>query len=364
MGSAYRLEIDGTAYTHESGVVARIESEETRDKHSLTTLTAELLDPDWSLFGKIKDPCFTNVPVKLSLAKAGDTRSQLQNVFDGKVTTLAVGYPDRRALVITAHDKSIDARRKKSLNTFKGKTSVQVAQAIARNYDFEVDTSQISANLSKLVARSVDIGYNPRHSDWDHLQRALSADGFVAHCKGRKLWITQAPSVAYGTVFYKDRFPVISLNVTIAHVGRPGGQGDIRGAIAFEGKGTQTALKGADAKEAAKEKASAKTGRMGVAGAATKSGNMPSIEDIDGNKPEYIVDYLRKRKDSAQLVILPAPDLSVLNNVSMRGWGGKVDGTWFVESVKHTVVGGDASSVTAVGLMRGASPGAKKGASL
>ncbi len=114
MGSAYRLEIDGKAYTHESGVVARIECEETRDKHSLTTLTAELIDPDWSLFGKIKDPCFTNVPVLLSLAKAGDTRTQLQNVFDGKVTTLAVGYPERRTLTITAHDKSIDARRKKA----------------------------------------------------------------------------------------------------------------------------------------------------------------------------------------------------------------------------------------------------------
>jgi phage protein D len=365
VGSAYKLEIDGKAYTHESGVIARIESEESRDKNRVTTLVAELIDPEWELFGKVKDPAFSNVPVKLYLAKAGDTRTNQQLVFDGKATTLAVGYPDRRTFTVTAHDNSIDARRNKAFKTFKGKTSVQVAKSICDQYGFEMDTSQITANLAKLVTRSVDIGLNPRHSDWDHLQRALAADGLVAHVKGKKLWVTQAPSVVYGTVFYKDRFPVVSLNVTISHVRGPGGGGDVKSSQVFmEDKSTLSAVSGTDAKQAAKEKATAKTGRTSVAGAATKSGNMPSIEDIDGNKPDYIVNYLRKRKDTAQMVILAAPDLSVLNNIQMRGWGGKVDGTWFAENVKHIIAGGEGGTVTAVSLMRGPSPGAKKGAGL
>lgn len=364
MGAAYKLVVDGAEYTHESTTVARIESEETRDKHSITTLTAELIDPAWDIFSKVKDPAFDDVPIKLYLAKAGEARSQQVLVFDGKLTTMAVGYPERRTLTITAHDRSIDARRQKSFKTFKGKTSLQVAESIAKAYGFSFDTSQVSSILAGLVAREVDIGLNPHLSDWDHVQRALAADGMVAHVKGKKLYVTQAPSVLYGTTFTKDRFPVISLNVTIQHVRGPGGQGDVRGSVFMDGKGTLQALKGADAKAGAKEKAEARTGRRPIGGAATSSNKATHIEDLDGNKPEKVVAFLRKRKDSAQLVTLPCPDLSILNNVKLSGWGGKVDGTWFVESVKNTIVGGDGSAVTTVGIMRGASPGAKKGAQL
>lgn len=365
MGAAYKLVVDGTEYTNDSGVVARIESEERREHHAITTLTAELIDPKWDIFSKVKDPAFDNIVVKLYLAKAGDARSQQVLVFDGKLTTMAVGYPERRTLWLTAHDNSIDARRQKSFKTFKGKNSVQVAKSIASLYSFAFDTSQVTDSLANLILREVDMGLNPNLSDWDHLQRALAADGMVAHVKGTKLYVTQAPSVVYATTFSRDRFPVISLNVTVQHVRGPGAQGDVKGStVAFDGKGTQRAIKGADAKAADKEKASSRTGRRPIGGAATTSNNATHIEDLDGNKPEKVVDFLRKRKDSAQLVLLPTPDLSVLNNVRLSDWGGKVDGTWFVEGVKSTIVGGDGSATTTVSLMRGASPGAKKGAKL
>lgn len=364
MSGSYRLVVDGKDYTPESGVVVSIATEESRERRAISVLTAELLDPNWSsngsIFAKTKDPAFDNVPIKLYLSKAGEARTQQQVVFDGKLTTMAVGYPERKTLTLTCHDNSIDARRNKTLKAFGNKTGVQVAEAIAKRYGFEIDTTQIASNLAKLTQRRMDLGYNPKLSDWDHLQRALAADGFVAHVKGKKLHVTQAPSVVYGTVFYRDRFPVVSLNVTIQHVRGPGGQGDVRGAVFMDGRGTQAARRDAEAK---REKSTAQTGRMSVAGAATKSGNTQAIEDIDGNKPEAVVEYLRKRKDAAQLTILAAPDLSVINNVQLRDWGGKVDGTWFCETVRHTIAG-EGSALTIAGLMRGASQGAKKGAGL
>lgn len=369
MGASYKLVVDGTEYTNASGVVARIESEERREKHSITTLTAELLDPEWhaagSAFGKIKDPAFSNVPVKLYLAKAGEARANQVLVFDGKLTTIGVGYPERRSLTLVAHDESIDARRRKSMRVFKGKNAVQVAQAIAREYGFKVDTSQVDELIAGLVVREVDSGITPSLSDWDHLQRSLSADGFVAAVKGKTIHVTRAPSVAYATTFHRGRFPVISLNVSIQHVRGPGKQGDVRTSnVFFDGASTDKALRGTDAKRGDKEQAEARTGRRPVGGAAHSSDAKSHAEDMDGSNPKHTVEWLRKRKDSAQLTIYPAPDLSVLNNVRLADFGAKVDGTWFVESVKHTIAGGDANAVTAVGLVRGASPGALKGAQL
>ncbi len=361
MAGGYKLVVGDREYTHADGVIARIESEERREKHSVCVLSAEFLDPQWDLFGKTPDPAFSNVDVKLYLAKAGEARSQQVLCFDGKVTTLAVGYPDRRALTITAHDKSVDARRNKTLQVFKNKSSAQIAEAMCKVYGWELDTRQVASEIARLVTRRVDLGFNPKLNDWDHMQRALAADGLVAHMRGKKVYVTRAPSVQYGTIFNKDQFPVVSLNVTIQHVRGPGGQGDVKGNVYMDGRGTQQALSGSHAKDAAKEKATARTGRMTVAGASTRSGNIPAIEDIAGNKPEFIVDYLRKRKDAAQLVILSAPDFSLLNNARLQGWGGKVDGTWFAESVKHAIAG-DGPAQTTIGLMRGASDAAKKGA--
>lgn len=369
MGASYRLVVDGKEYTHASGVVIKIDCEERREKSAITTLTAELLDPEWhdskSIFAQTKDPAFTEVPVKLYLAKAGESRADQVLVFDGKLTTMAVGYPERRVLTLTAHDKSIDARRKKTLNTFKGKNAVQVAQAIARGYGFTVDTSQVDDLIAGLVVREIDNGLTPNLSDWDHLQRALSADGFVAVVRGTKLHVIRAPSVVYATTMERGKFPVTSLNVTIQHVRGPGKQGDVRGSGAWmDSTGTSRAVKGTDAKAADKENAPARTGRAPIAGAATKSGGMPSIEDIDGNKPDAVVKYLRQRKDAAQLTLMAAPDLTVLNSVKLKGWGGKVDGTWFVEAVRNSIVGDGSSALTNVSLVRGASDGAKKGALL
>lgn len=365
MPIAYKLTVDGKSYGPESGVVARIECEERREKNSITTLTAEFIDPEWKMFGEIKDPAFTEVPVELHLQKAGEARAAQTLCFQGKVTTLSVGYPDRRTLIITAHDKSIDMRRRKTLNTFKGKTSVQVASAIARAYDFEMDTSQIADLIPGLVLREVDSGVTPNLTDWDHLQRSLSADGFVAVMRKNKIHVTRAPSVAYGAMFHKDQFPVISFNVSVQHVRGPGKQGDVHSSVWMEGSGERRAIQGAqDKKRADKEKADSRTPRRPVAGAEHSTSTKSHAEDDKGSNPAATVEQLRKRKDSAQLIIFPAPDLSVLNNVRLADWGAKVDGTWFVESVKHVVEGGDSSAVTAVGLVRGASPGALKGAQL
>lgn len=364
MSSAYKLTVDGKSYGPESGVVARIEVEERREKHAITTLVAEFIDPEWKMFGEFKDPAFTEVPVELYLQKAGEARSAQTLCFQGKVTTLAAGYPDRRTLVITAHDKSIDLRRRKTLGLFKNKNAVQVAKAIATSYGFEVDTSQVDDLIAGLVLREIDSGITPNLSDWDHLQRALSADGFVAVVRGKKLHVIRAPSVAYGTTFHRDKYPVISFNVTIQHVRGPGKQGDVRGTVYMEGTGTQRAIRDAqDKKRADKEKADARTPRRPIAGPEKSSSTKSHAEDVKGSDPASVVEQLRKRKDSAQLVIFPAPDLSVLNNVRLADWGAKVDGTWFVESVKH-VIAADSSAVTALGLVRGASPGALKGAQL
>lgn len=362
MPQAYSLKLDGKEYTHDSGLIAQISYEEHRDKKRVTTLQAEFLDPQWALFGKIKDPAFSNVPVELYLSKAGQTREQKIKVFDGKLTALAVGYPDRRTLTVTAHDKSIDARRQKTFKVFKGKHGVHIAESIAKAYDLEIDASDITSLLGNIKTREVDIGLGPNLSDWDHMVRALAADGFTAHVRHSKLIISQSPSVRYATTFYRDRFPVVSLNVTVNHVRGPGKGGDVRGTTWMDGQGTAKAVKGSDAKEAAKESAGSRTHRRPIGGAATSTAGAHS-EDLDGNKPENTVAYLRKRKDQAQMVLLASPDLTVMNNVMLSGWGGKVDGTWFLETVRHQV-SGDGGAMTTVGMMRGASSGAKKGANL
>ncbi len=362
MPQFYSLKLDNKEYTHDSGIVAEISYEEHRDKARITTLQVSMLDPNWDLFGKIKDPAFSIVPVELSLAKAGQTREQKVKVFEGKVTALSVGYPDRRVLTVTAHDKSIDARRQKSYKVFKGKHGVHVAEAIAKQYDLEIDTSNIVAELSKMKPREVDIGIGPWLSDWDHMTRALAAHGFTAHVKGKKLIISESPSVRYPDIFYKDQFPVVSLNVTVNHVRGPGHGGDVSGTTWMDGQGTSRALKGADAKEGSKEKAGARTHRRPVGGAATSTTGSHT-EDLDGAKPENVVKYLRQRKDQAQMVLLASPDLTVMNNAKLSGWGAKVDGTWFLESVKH-MVSGDTGAMTHVSMLRGTSQGAKNGASL
>lgn len=380
MATAFKLEIasPGTkttsakswVFTGDSAqpeAVSQISTEIRKDHRRISTLTALITDPKWltkpldSLFTALPDPAFNDIPCRLWLAPPGSPREPTTLVFDGKLTSLQPSFPAPTLLTVVATDRSIDARKNAQLRTFKNKTSVQIAAEIAKDYSYtlDLDTGDVVPK-----ARAIDLGYGGsvgggKLSDWDHLCRALNADGFEVHMEGTKLVVKRTQSTQYPTTFRHGAPGVLSFVPIIEHVRGPGASGDNKTPVALEDKGTKAAAT-ATAQEQAALKASARTHRNPIEGQASTQ------DGAHAERPPEVgwtnlATRLNRRKDTATLSLLPTPDLQLQHVVIIQGWGGKCDGPWYADSIRHQIVGSTYAATT-VSLHRAASAAAAKSA--
>lgn len=368
MSQGYRLQISspktstGAAkvweFTPATGNVITIETSLKKDKHRISNLVAKLYDPGWAIFNALPDIAFWDVPVTLYLSQPGNANSVTQLVFEGKATELSAGYPGPDTMTIVAHDRSIDMRRRKLYRTFRNLTSVQIAKKIATTYGFDVEVDLGSVQLRPVVS---DIG--AELTDWDHMARALAADGLELYHKGRsKIAIRQAASLAYPITFQKLGPLNIKLEPKINHVGTGAG-GDKRGPVALATAGTFKAITDPSLTQAATdEKADKRSHRTPAVGAATETGGAHS-EDVATRAWTNQVTQLKRRKDTATLTCDALPDIGLHHTANLAGWGGKVDGTWFLEEIKHTITGTEYPMST-LEMKRGPSSAAIKSAGI
>lgn len=365
MGSGFRIEIDRPAnqvqtvaktisWGADAGVVMRVGCDLQADQQRLSVLTVLVADSGGLIFGDLPDPAFQSVPVRFYMARASSEAPVL--VFDGKITRLSYGYPSAQTTTIVAHDKSVDMRKRALATVIKGAKSTQIAEKIGKSYGLTV-TSEVSAAVAAaLVARS--ISYAAHLSEWDHIVRELAADGLEAVVTGSKLVIRERASTAYATTFSKGRPPIVTLDVTIEHIGTPGGGGDKT--IAFQDKNTARVAIDKKAQQAvlAIEDADALVSRVAVTGPAAATAGA-HVEDRSKQNRQQ-APALQRRKDVLNMTCSALPDLTLSHTIALDGFGGKVDGTWYPRTISHTVRSGSEASGTRISATRAPSPGASK----
>jgi phage protein D len=132
--------------------------------------------------------------------------------------------------------------------------------------------------------------------------------------------------------------------------------GDIKGTVALQDRGTKQAITGASASAKTAEAAGARTHRLPIAG--QKSGTDGAhAEDIPAGWTN-VATQLSRRKDTASLVLDLTPDLYLTHAITLEGWGGKCDGTWYPESIKHSIIGAAAASTSVSIHRKGSTAGA------
>lgn len=372
MAVSFRIEISaprtaGSAaktwtFSPDSGNVQGIAVELKRDKQRLSTATVRIHDPAWprqpreSIFNQLPDPAFFDVPIKIYLAPPGNLRVPTTPVFDGKLMSLQPSFPGPSSLTIVGNDKSIDARKKSTYKTYRNLTSVQLAQKIADSYGYTIEQSLGSITPK---VRAVDIGMAPSISgaglsDWDHLTRALDADGLELVVHGSTLKIRQHATSTYRTTIRPGMATILSVRPQITHVGTGGG--NVSKPVTLQTAGTSTALTGVEAGEASLYQSTQRTHREPLQCSADES--VTSAEGRDGSAWSNRANLTRKRKDTCALQMTSTPDITLDHVLVFDGWGGKVDGEWSIESISHAVIGEAGTSTFS--LIRGASTGGLK----
>lgn len=336
-------------WTPESEVVETIDCELRKEHRFISTLTVRLWDKRdgqkiWPIFNALPDPAFSNVPIQLYLSKPGEGQAASKLVFDGKVGSLQPGYPGDSHLTIVAHDNSIAARLKASYKTFKNRTSVQLAQQIAQTYGLQVDLSELGS--AELKQRLIDIGANPGgFSDWAQVTRALRVDGLELYMnmKSGKLVVRKIAQLTYPTTFTPDDGNVISLEAQVNHVHGPGGGGVSRTPTPGGNRGVQVSATGSVAQEGSAEGSIGTTHRVPAQGPKTGSSgaHTESIGDLKGPSEQR-----RRRKDTLSLTLRLTPDIDMRHIIAIKGWGQKLDGKWYPESIRHNLVSGSHGQTT------------------
>ncbi len=370
MALGYRLvvghaqDVNRLEYTDDSNVVNTIECELQSEAKRVSYLSATIADPGLKSFGKLQDPAFANIPVNLWMSPPGTSQRPTVLVFTGKVTGLQVSYPGPETLHIAAHDLSIDARRTSRLRVFAKKTSKQIVEAVIKDYGLTIDEAMLG-DVS-LVQRAIEIGITPSEgsalSDWDLMRRCLAADGLNMYVKGKKVVIHQFQKDTYSKTFTRGESPVVGMQASINHIGRPGQGGD-KVSTAFGTKNDRKTLPASLSQEAKKIGATERGARAPLAGPGIKTLGAHT-EDPGGAGWKNQVTALRQRKDTMQLICFPLPDFEIKHMAKLDGWGSKLDGYWFTKSIKHTLVPGGNGSMTALSLIRGPSSGAAKAAKI
>lgn len=329
-------------WTADSETVQSIELDLRKESKKISTLNVRLWDPRdglrmWPIYNALPDPSFSNVPCKLSLADP--VTDKFTTVFDGKVSSLQAGYPGPSHTSVVAHDKSLDARLQARYKTYKNKTSVQIAKQIAQDYGLDVDVSALTGLI--LTQRAIDVGMSTMglgaFRDWDHLTRALAVDGLELYIKGSKIYVQQSASTVYPTTYSPDDGNVISLEVTTNHVSGPGSGGQNKTPIPGGNKGSQNSATGSVAQEAIRQGSVAVTHRKPPQGASkdASGAHTESVGTLTENAAQR-----RKRKDRATLILRLTPDIGMQHLIKLSGWGLKIDGNWYLESVQHSIAGG------------------------
>ena len=333
--------------TESDNAVQSISVELKKEKGRCSYMTVLLADPEFKFFSRLPDIAFFDVPIKLyALRSGGGTVPTL--VFDGTLTSYHASVGALSTLQLVAHDKTIAARKVSKVRTFSGKTSVQIAQKIASEYGLTIDVSSVSQLAT--AQRAIDFGIaatgEKYMSDWDHVVKALAADGLVVFVKGSKFVVHTASTDVYATTFKPNDGLFWKLDVTINHVRGPGAGGNTKSPATMDHKGTEKAVSGADASEAAKQSGGeGATHRRPVGGPASKTGGAHT-EDIDGTKWKNTVTHARNRKDEAVLTTALIPDLYLTNLVALSGFGAKIDRNWEIETIRHDIIPAGASITT------------------
>lgn len=353
-------------WTAESEIVQSIDVELHREHKHISLVTIRLWDPRdgnrmWPIYNALPDPSFADVPLKVSLVDPRQGPSSIKTVFDGKITSLQPGYPGPSHTSIVAHDKSISARLQARYKTYKGKTSVQIAQQIAKDYGMDVDVSALTGLV--LTQRAIELGSATvglgAFSDWNQLIRALAVDGLELYVKGSKLYIRQSASLLYPTTFSPDDGNVITFEATTNHVSSPGAGGQSRSPVPGGNKGTTNSATGTVAQEAAKEKSAETTHRTPPQGA--KQGHTGAHTESSRSLTAY-AGQRRKRKDEVQLTLRLTPDIGMQHLISLKGWGLKLDGYWYIETIHHSIA--DNAGTTQLHLTNKPSDGSSKQAGI
>jgi hypothetical protein len=334
--------------TESDHAVQRVSVELKKDKGRVSFLTVDLADPGFKFFAKLPDIAFFDVPLKLYARSPGAGSSVPVLTFDGQVTAYHPHYGGLSTLQIVAHDKTIKPRKLAKIRTIKNKTSVQAAKDIAKEYGIDLEVGSLGDVA--LAQRAIDFGLagsgEKFMSDWDHVVKALAADGLVVFVRGSKIVVQQASTDLYPLTFRPGDGVVQSLDMTINHVRGPGAGGNKSGPVAMDHKGTEKAATGANALEVAKESGGeGRTHRRPVGGPATKT-NGAHTEDVDGTKWKNTVTAFHNRKDEATLVTSLLPDMNLGQLIPIDGFGAKFDRNWEPETIRHELVPAGFSTTT------------------
>lgn len=343
--------------TPESGLVQQLEVERVKDKGRASNLRCTLSDKDWQLFGALPDPTYLDVPVSLYLPEIGKPQSVTRLVFQGKMTMLGAGYPGPQKMQIVAHDNSIDARRRKLHRVLSNLSSTKLAEAILKEYGLEVEIVNGAITPKTTVSH-----FGPGLSDWDLVHRALRADGLYVSVKGKKVSIRSTEFIAYSTIFKRGEPPIISFDVQIEHIRGAGAGGDNKSRVPVDvdniiGATTDPFTIAEFAKASAENITSRRPVRSPLKSSRGRTGD--HTEDLGDVGLQNTVFKKRHNKDSANLTVYALNDVELYHTVTLSGWGGKVDGSWYIEAITDTFVGSGPAQ-TMLKLHRQASPGAAK----
>lgn len=324
--------------TSESGLVQQLDVERVKDKGRASNLRCTIADRDWEFFGALPDPTYLTIPVSLYLPEIAKPQSVTRLVFAGKLTMLSAGYPGPQHMQIVAHDSSIDARRRKRHRALTNLTSTQLAKKILDEYGLELEVSH-----GAIIPKATTFHFGPGLSDWDLVHRALRADGLYVSIKGKKVNVRSTEFVAYVPIFKRGQPPVCTLDVQIEHIRGAGAGGDNKTRVPSDVENLIAASTDPSyLVRFAKAGAEAIVHRRPVSAPLKATGSArvgAHTEDLADFGLKNVVFKKSNNKDSATLTLQALNDIELYHTVTLSGWGAKVDGPWFIESINDSFVG-------------------------
>lgn len=377
MSIYYQIQVDQPAtktstakswtWTPNDEVVESLDVELKAEGKRISSLEISLHDPRknnqlWPIGNSLPDPAFSDIPLRCYLPRVGDPNYPATLVFDGKITAIECGWPGDSKTRIVAHDRSIDLRTRAMYRTVANKTSVQLASWITQQYGYTVDTSELGSIV--LVQRLIDMGIagvgRGAFSEWNHIVRALAADGLELYVKGKTVKVRKNAQVTYPHTFQPDDGFVISFRGVVNHVSGPGEGGQSKMPLPAGNKGTKdsTAASGANATEASAANAPNVTHRTVPQGPSSTSSGVHTEGTGDNAGPSF---QRRKRKDEATLTTRLLADVQLKHLIALSGYGAKWDGNWHATTVRHSLAGRD-EGVTTISMSREPSNAGLKGA--
>jgi phage protein D len=336
MALGFQIEVGGYKWTAESEVVETVEFDSSKSPKAVTMVDVTVADPKangryFPIFNSLPDPRVETIPFKLYLKAADQSKPYL--VFEGKVGSLQPGYPDPSKTSIVAYDYSIGTRIQSRYRTYANLKSTDITKRILQDYGFSTDL----APDVKAFQRRVDIGMGL--SDWDHLARALAADGLELYVSGTTFKVRKNASQEYAITFSPDDGNVEKFEARINHVGPPGTGGQSKAPLPGGNSGSMNSITGSAA--AIAESTQDTTHRRPIAGAA-KDHEGAHTESVTSLSPSGT--KKKDRQDEVTLTLKLMPDIMISHKIKLSGWGKKIDGSWHLSRVHHSIAGHESTT--------------------